>query len=814
MSSLPQAIQDLLSNTPSFLVIIDTSNNIVDASDAIASAYNVTRDFMKGLSVTAFTHPQDLPQSLDCLKRVLDRQFRGTFRNRNILPTGQVFSLLWSIVGYVGDNVMIVGNDLTLEIEIHLSAQASDLGETALSMAGIGCWEFQPPDSLSWDIRSYQIMGANPDVFTPNVGEFWDFVVTKDVDRVRSAFERSITENILFDQQFIIKRVDNSELRVVRSLSKNELNDDGSLRRVIGLFRDVTSEVLASEKLEDTVRKQTNLLNDLAETEKHLRRTLEELEEEKKQAEAEAKNKAMLLATLSHELRQPLNSIIGLISILQERTDPDSTFRTIRMLGDASKVLLLLINDILDVSKLESLSGSNKIQLDASEFWISEVLDSVIMLNAPNCGAGKDVELVSYLDPSAMVPLLGDRNKIHQIVMNLVSNAVKFTARGYVSLSCIVKESTSEYLVLHISVEDTGMGIDEETRRHLFVPFVQSKVASRKFVGSGLGLSIASGFARLMNTEIHVESALNKGSTFSFDLRLLLVVPDSKPLAPLPRSCFLLMKDCHEKTGLLKQLLALNAHVVELSPKDFDLGPASPIINEIMKSRMNILFVHYPYLPVVTPTLQVHSARGLTAFLLSYNEESKDLHLFSGTLTLPYQHRDICSILTSLEHVQKPVHSIQENSLRRPLNTDCFKVLAADDDATNRQVLSMILKSLHVEPTMVEDGMKAVDKYTSDPNLYDLLLLDFRMPVMSGIDAAKAIRAYESEHCLLKVPIIILSGDITQQSKLDFLSSEVNHWLVKPYSKSDLVNVLDRWLPLVSLVSKSIGYCSLEESKD
>jgi len=533
-----------------------------------------------------------------------------------------------------------------------------------------------------------------------------------------------------------------------------------------------------------------------------------DLKTAKKEALESAESKSQFLANMSHEIRTPMNGVLGMLELTLDTDLNTEQKEYLRVAHSSGTALLQLLNSILDLAKYEA----NKVELEQIDFNLRTLLEDTLKLFASQA-QNKNLELNLLLDNNAPEYVNGDPTRLRQVITNLVGNAIKFTSEGSITIHVTFVERATKWN-LYLAVADTGIGIPEEAQYKIFESFSQADgTTTREYGGTGLGLSLSKQIIESMGGAIGVESSLGEGSSFWFEIDLACAEKTYQTfeINPILNGIRALIVDDHETNQIILERFCdkwgIEHSTVNNAHKAIDTlqfaahsdRPFTLLLTDMNMPGMDgiqLIEAIQKDPDIAKLKIALISSHGGKSLKQKTDQVSIDL-IMAKPIGMHDLHNNLAALFenTSLKtkHLKAPDVSAKFKG---------FKVLVAEDNEVNRKVVLANLNKFGLTTTLVVNGEEALIAFKE--NHYDLVLMDCQMPVMDGSTATQLIREYEALKQIEEAtPIIALTAFVTKEDIDRCLNAGMNGHLGKPFTRNELIALLEKYLIKIETESKS-----------
>lgn len=515
------------------------------------------------------------------------------------------------------------------------------------------------------------------------------------------------------------------------------------------------------------------ILNDKNEISEYLslRYNITELVDARNRAVNAEKTKSKFLANMSHEIRTPLNAIIGFSDILCDSVRDKESQEYAQIISKSAKSLLEIINDVLDISKIES----GKLKLVEKQFDFEQFCEHTVKLFSISAKE-KNITFIYEMNPLLPFYVEADSTRLQQVISNLLGNAIKFTPQnGKVEFIITLIRISKDEAVVNFSIKDSGIGMTKEQQERVFEPFSQADDGiSRKYGGTGLGLAICLDIIKLMDSTIKLRSEPEKGSEFSFNLKLKISSEHIRRKSRKSDILFGVYPANKNKSAIrtgIKKYLEYLGEVIE---------------TDDMEQKADLLFCFDEY--EVQKAKRASNAKIIFAGDRQEIENTDTKEIIDYFIDHPLYASKISDIIKGALGEQEDTETIPKS----PSQKCDVKVLVAEDNPNNQKLVEILLNDMNISSTTVNNGNEAIEAYKS--SVFDLVLMDVNMPELDGVSAAKEIIRLQKEQGLYKAPIIALTANSISGDKEKYIKAGMDDYLSKPINKDEFAKILGKYI--------------------
>ncbi|NQZ66792.1 MAG: response regulator [Lentisphaeria bacterium] len=555
------------------------------------------------------------------------------------------------------------------------------------------------------------------------------------------------------------------------------------LKEIMNYSGQLLASMSTQEQVQLMLLEATKLGQELIENQQEL---------EKKASDLERSNeyKSQFLANMSHEIRTPMNGIMGFTQIILDSDLDDEQRNSANIVNECCDSLLVIIDDILDLSKIEA----DMFELELTPFNLEETVFSCINIVYPKLKSESVVLLADVGD--IWTPVLGDPGRLKQILINLLGNSIKFTHKGEITLKCKTVNETDSDIQILFSVQDTGIGMSEEQQGTIFDAFTQADGSTtRKYGGTGLGLNISSKLIGLMGSKIELESELGTGSTFSFFLTLKKSMDGHKPNTTIKSLSGKYAVVLDDKTNFNEILCTI---VEKTGMKSVPFLNAQDALNYVENHKVDLVVVDMEQLPDLEQFFEeLNSDKRFNGITIGIGADMKSCSLSHkennrcGFLQKPLSYSGFFEMLKTLginpndTENEQAVYNVEEAAIvKNSENTFTeLKILMVEDNKINQKLQYKMLSNMGHKVTIANDGLEALEMIRRED--YDLVFMDMQMPNLNGLDATKEIRKLN-----IDTPIIALTANAYDEDRRLCIESGMDAFVAKPITRNKITDAI------------------------
>jgi PAS domain S-box-containing protein len=787
----------IFENSPLGMLLLDSEGTVVDCNDALVAIMGSTRERLIGFNATRLESPiarAGLQRALSGHPAFIEGEYTSV--------TGGVTRMLRAnfrplVPGRSPSGAIATLEDITEKADMQKAMQDREaLQRTLLDILPVGVALVDEESGRIEQVNDHMgcLLLTTSDELTGR--DCREILCASGDDVCPCASDADAADSVHAE----LLRRDGSRLWVIRKLKRIEFEGRGKFLECIV---DVSDRRRTEEKLHDFAR-QMELKS-------------VELDNARLKAEQAAREKDAFLSRMSHEIRTPLNGVIGMTGLLEETRLDETQRRYLKTLRTSGESLMEVVNDILDLSRIES----GNIELENTDFDLRTMLDDIASMLAVKA-AEKKIELISSADPDVPERFTGEPGFLRQIITNLAGNALKFTSKGEVEIRVSMADagvpdmdsrmSGIRSAKLLFTIRDTGMGMTPEGLKRIFQDFSQADASiTRRFGGSGLGLAISKRMVEFLGGEIGVQSVPGKGSTFWFTVPMQVGAPLKSEPSGIRRLQGLraLIVDGNTTTretlmarfaawGMRPEEAATGYEALARLRQGADQGdPCRLVLVDAALPGMDVR--NFGGTVLAEPGLRETTLVLMTSLGQNESGEELDRTCFSSSLCKPIAHGELQACLNAIGKGRKagavrdraPAPRASRTELPDFSSHGC-RILMVEDNLTNQQVALGILANFGLEADIAGNGAEALEMLSRSS--YSLVLMDIQMPVMDGLQCTRVVRDPASPVLDHDVPIIAMTAHAQASDRDRCLEAGMNAYVAKPISLKELAQTLGAWL--------------------
>jgi len=759
-----------------YLVFNDNYLKLVEWPKGSIKVGESVRDVIVAMAKKGYYGPGDPVEHAE--RRISDFASVDASRREVSLPSGRVLDVRKSPLSDGGAVVTLTDITERKRLEEDLAAESEKMRTVLEHMPGGIFWidkdlNYQLVNDHYWQVHNFPKEGVQPGKpLIPMIrlraerGEYGPGAVDDLIrERIKAYDELVTTEDVVGGG------------RVVETVRRRTM--DGG---VVAVFTDITERKKAEEAMRAA----------------------------KEAADAANQAKSNFVAVISHEVRTPMNGVLGMARLLRDMALDREQCECVDTIISSGESLLRIVDDLLDVSKLEA----GRLELESAPFILSDVVEQSVAVLWPRA-VERGLKLHYKVDPKIPPVLDGDAHRLRQVLLNLISNAIKFTARGSVTVETTLIEKRDEAAMVRIAVADTGPGIKPENQKKLFSHYTQGAVeVARKYGGTGLGLAICRRLVELMGGEIKLESAIGEGSTFHFNVPL--TVDRTTDAAELRERTTQRTMELTEIDGSARKLRVLQAEDNKINRDVVEkiLGRAGHQVVSVANGAEALRAIMDGHFDIVLMDRHMPEMNGLTATrrIRAMAEPLRSIPILGITAAAGETELETCQKAGMNEVLTKPVSAQQLRAMvlrltagaeaTPPRLSSALPVLVVDDTKINRTVARKQLVKLGLACDVADSGPAALDLL--DNGVYGALLVDISMKPMDGMELTQRVRERERAQGR-RTPIIGMTGMVGADEHQRFLDAGMDDCLSKPVVIEDLAATLGKWLAAEAEIAPAAG---------